>query len=77
MSDHVSPLAGLTREQADQAIECLQAKIEAQEDSLAASRDHLDQMIEDRDDLEDPQEPATSNGVTATAGVAEGFGEVN
>lgn len=68
MTEH-NPLAGLTGDQADEAIDRLAAKIREQEASLKAAKDHLKAMKAARRDLAEPQ-PAGS-GVTVTAETAE------
>jgi hypothetical protein len=74
-----SPLAGLTCEQADEAIDRLYAKIDGLELSVTAAQHHLDQMTIARQTHRDPGSLADSDGPDAVrflAGVAEASGEV-
>lgn len=67
-----NPLAGLTAEQADQAIERLQAKIDARENDLKAVKAQLKAMKAARKDLADPAPAdAQNNGAVAQAQPAE------
>jgi hypothetical protein len=71
MSD-TNPLAGLTADQADQAIDALADKLEAQEASLKAAKAHLKEMKAARKTLTDPQPSGNAdNGVQAHAQTAE------
>jgi prefoldin subunit 5 len=63
-----TPLAGLTREQADEAIQALEAKIDAQQESIKAAKEHLKALKAARKDLRDPS-PA-DNGTVASAQTA-------
>jgi hypothetical protein len=69
MSDQSSPLAGLTGEQADDAIARLATKIDQQDQSLRAAKAHLKEMRAARKALAEP-EPA-GNGVAAHAESAQ------
>ena len=67
-----SPLAGLTGDQADEAIERLSAVVKEREESLKAAKEHLREMKTARKSLEDPQpRDAQGNGVVAQAQAAE------
>lgn len=65
-----NPLAGLTGEQADEAIEALAAKVKDHEESLRAAKDHLKDLRAARKDLVEPQGPIR-DGVTVVSGTAE------
>jgi len=72
MTEQPNPLAGLTRDQADEAIERLSDVVKEREESLKASKDHLREMKTARKGLEDPQpRDAQGNGVVAQAQAAE------
>ncbi|HEY3142156.1 MAG TPA: hypothetical protein VGJ86_13555 [Acidimicrobiales bacterium] len=70
-----SPLAGLTEQEADEAIDRFAGKVEQQEENLKVAKAHLKEMKAARKDLVPPQptgggtvvyaEPAT---ITAEAG---------
>jgi prefoldin subunit 5 len=64
-----NPLAGLTQDQADEAIERLQAKIAEREDSLKVAKAHLRDLKAARKDLVPPQPPG--DGTRAQAQTAE------
>lgn len=67
-----TPLAGLTGDQADEAIERLQAKISDQKESVKAAEAHLKDLKAARKNLRDPQPvDAQANGAVAQAGTAE------
>ena len=71
MSDR-NPLAGLTGDQADEAIDRLEAKVKEQKESVKAAEAYLKDMKAARKRLEEPQPVnAESNGRVATAGTAE------
>jgi hypothetical protein len=67
-----NPLAGLTAEQADEAIDRLQTKVDTQEDNLKVAKAHLKEMKAARKGLTDPQpRDAQGDGTVAEAQSAE------
>lgn len=68
MSD-TNPLAGLTADQADEAIQRLTDKVKQQKESLKAAEDHLKNLKAARKDLRAP-DPA-GNGTRVEAGTAQ------
>lgn len=68
MSD-TNPLAGLTADQADEAIGRLEVKIDQQEATLKAAKAHLRDLKAARKTLTDPQPPG--NGTRVQAGTAQ------
>lgn len=72
MTEQPNPLAGLTGDQADDAIERLGAVVKEHEESLKAAKDHLREMKAARKSLEDPQpRDAQGPGTVAQAQPAE------
>jgi hypothetical protein len=75
MAGDASPLAGLTEQEADEAIDRFAGKVEQQEENLKAAKAHLKELKATRKDLVPPlppgggtvayAEPAT---ITAEAG---------
>jgi hypothetical protein len=65
-----SPLAGLTEDQADEAIARFEAKVEQHDEAVKAQKAHLKAMKAARKHLEAP-EPPDGNGVVAHAQPAE------
>jgi multidrug resistance efflux pump len=70
MTEQTNPLAGLTEQEADDAIGRLQAKVDAQEEHLKAAKAHLKAMKAARRDLEPPV-PLDQRGATAVEAHAE------
>lgn len=67
-----SPLAGLTGDQADEAIKRLSAVVKEREESLKAAKEHLADMKRARKNLQQPEPvDAQNNGVVAQAQSAE------
>ena len=64
-----NPLAGLTGDQADDAIAALEAKIDQLEETVKAAKAELKARKAARKQLVDPEPPG--NGVVATAQTAE------
>jgi hypothetical protein len=56
MPDPSNPLAGLTGDQADEAIARLAVKIDQQDESLKAAKAHLKLMRQFRKELEEPSQ---------------------
>jgi hypothetical protein len=72
MTEQSNPLAGLTTEQADEAIARLGDVVSEREESLKAAKAHLKEMRAARKGLEDPQpRDAQGDGVVAHAQAAE------
>jgi len=66
---HTGPLAGLTKAEADERIDRMQAQVDRLKASHEAARDELKRMRADRKTLDDPT-PA-GNGTRAEAQPAE------
>jgi len=66
---HTGPLAGLTKQEADELIERRQVQVDRAKATYEAHRDELKQMRADRKTLDDPA-PA-GNGTRAEAQPAE------
>jgi hypothetical protein len=64
-----TPLAGLTADQADEAISRLAQRIDEQEASLKAAKAHLKDLRAARKNLQEPEPPG--EGVVVTAQTAE------
>jgi hypothetical protein len=57
MAADASPLAGLTEQEADEAIDRLAGKVEQQEENLKAAKAHLKELKAARKDHAPPQPP--------------------
>jgi hypothetical protein len=62
-----NPLAGLTGDQADEAIDRFQAKVDKNAEDLRVQKDHLKAMKTARKNLEEPVPTGEQSGDTVTA----------
>jgi hypothetical protein len=77
MAADASPLAGLTEQEADEAIDRLASKVEQQEENLKAAKAHLKELKAARKELVSPQPPGGGTVVYAEpASIEAEAGEV-